>query len=317
MNKRSAPQSPRPAGGFFSTWFRAMRIPFLEASILPVLVGSALAYHAGNFSWGLLGLMVLAMAAINIGANLSNDYFDHRSGADERNHHPTPFSGGSRVIQEKLVPPERMLRVALAAYAAAILLGLYLASQTGRGLLWFGAAGILLSFFYTAPPLKLGYRGWGEPLVGILLGPVAVMGAYYVYTLKLTPQAFWVSLPIGFLVTGILYINQFPDAEPDAAAGKRHWVARIGRKRAVGGYLAILTAAYLSILLPIAMGVLPAWTLLALVTAPFAVRAARIVRRSPDQLRELLPAMGLTAGTHLSVGLLLLAGLLLDAWIGR
>ncbi len=296
-------------------WLRAMRVPFLQASILPVVLGSALAYRDGGFSFGLFWVMVVAMGAINIGTNLSNDYFDHLSGADERTLFPTQFSGGSRMIQEGHILPEAIFIAAMIFYAVAIILGLYLTFQSDWGLLVFGVLGVSLSFFYTAPPLKLGYRGWGEPLVGLLLGPLAVLGTYYVYTRTLTDQALFLSLPIGFLVTAILYINQFPDAESDAASGKLHWIARMGRERAVGGYLTILGMAYLSIFLPVVFGILPAWTLLALLSLPLSVQAARILSRFYDQPQELVPAMGLTIGTHLSVGLLLLAGLLLDYWM--
>ena len=296
-------------------WLRAMRAPFLQASILPVLLGSVLAYRDGGFSFGLFWVTVVAMGAINIGTNLTNDYFDHLSGADERTLFPTRFSGGSRVIQEGQISPEEIFITAMIFYAVAIILGLYLTFQSNWGLLVFGILGVSLSFFYTAPPLRLGYRGWGEPLVGILLGPLAVLGAYYVYTRTLTDQALFLSLPIGFLVTAILYINQFPDAESDAASGKLHWIARMGRERAVGGYLAILGMAYSSIFLPVVFGILPAWTLLALLSLPLSVQAARILRRSYDQPEELVPAMGLTIGTHLSVSLLLMVGLLLDYWM--
>jgi 1,4-dihydroxy-2-naphthoate octaprenyltransferase len=292
-------------------WLRAVRAPFLQASILPVVLGSALAYRDGTFSWGLFGAIAVAIAAINIGTNLSNDYFDHRSGADERNSQPTPFSGGSRVIQDGRISSENVFIGAMISYAIAIAFGLYLTFRSDWSLLLFGISGILLSYFYTAPPLKLGYRGWGEPLVGILLGPLAITGTYYVYSLTLTSQAFFLSLPIGFLVAAILYINQFPDADSDAAAGKRHWIARMGRKRAVKGYFAILGAAYLSILIPVLFGLLPVWTLAALATIPLAVRAGRILHRSYDQPQHLVPAMGLTVGTHLAVGLLQIIGLLL------
>ncbi|MBI3994849.1 MAG: 1,4-dihydroxy-2-naphthoate octaprenyltransferase, partial [Nitrospirae bacterium] len=268
-------------------WLRAMRVPFLQASLIPAALGSALAYRDGTFFWGLFWIIAVAIAAINVGANFSNDYFDHRSGADERNPRPTLFSGGSRVIQDGHISPEAVLIAAMLSYSLAVALGLYLILRSDWKLLLFGLPGILLSFFYTAPPLKLGYRGWGEPLVGILLGPLAVMGSYYVYSLTLTVPVFFLSLPIGFLVAGILYINQFPDAESDAAAGKRHWIVRMGRKRAVKGYFAILVAAYLGIVLPVAFGILPVWTLLALASLPLAVWAGRILYRSYDQPQRL------------------------------
>src|SRR3990172_2306658 len=94
-------------------WLRAVRAPFLQASILPVVLGSALAYRDGTFSWGLFGVIVVAIAAINIGTNLSNDFFDHLSGADEGNPHPTPFSGGSRVIQEGRISSENVFIAAM------------------------------------------------------------------------------------------------------------------------------------------------------------------------------------------------------------
>jgi 1,4-dihydroxy-2-naphthoate octaprenyltransferase len=296
------------------TWLRAMRIQFLQASIIPVVLGSALAYRDGAFSWELFGLITIGIGAIHLGTNLTNDYFDHISGADERNSNPTPFSGGSRVIQERLISPSAIFNAAMTFYVIGVLLGVYLIFRTDWKLLWFGFFGVIFSFFYTAPPLKLGYRGWGELLVGVLLGPLAVMGAYYVYTRTLTPQVLLLSLPIGFLVSAILYINQFPDMESDAAVGKLHWIARMGRERAVKGYHLLIGAAYLSILLSVSFGILPVWSLLSFVTLPLAMQAAWILQRSYNRIPELIPAMGLTIVIHLSVGLLLFVGLILDRW---
>jgi 1,4-dihydroxy-2-naphthoate polyprenyltransferase len=296
-------------------WLQAMRVRFLQASIIPVVLGSALAFRDGAFVWEMFWAIAAAIVAVNIGTNLSNDYFDHISGADDRNPAPTRFSGGSRVIQEGLISPENIFIAAMISYAVAIILGLYLVFRSDWVLLFFGIPGVTLSFFYTAPPLKLGYRGWGEPLVGILLGPVAVLGTYYVYTRMLSVQAIFLSLPVGFLVMGILYINQFPDAEHDTASGKLHWITRMGRKKAVGGYFLIMGAVYLFILLPVLLEILPVWTLLALVSLPMAVQAARILSRSYDRPLELLPAMGLTIGTYFSVGVLLFVGLMLDQWM--
>ncbi len=299
----------------FGVWLRAMRIQFLQASVLPVLLGAALGYHEASRFWETLGIMIVAIAAVNIGTNLANDYYDHRSGADEGNRDPTPFSGGSRVIQERLIPPSQVLRASILFYALGAVLGLVLTWIAGWGLLLFGVFGIVLSYFYTAPPLKLGYRGMGEVLVGILLGPVSVLGAYYVYTRRIGMDALALSLPVGLLVAAILYINQFPDAASDAAAGKRHWVVRLGKPRGVKVYILIVFMAYLSITLSAVSGLLPAWTLLSLVTLPVAIRASRILCRSYERTTQMLPAMGLTITLHLSVGLLLLAGLILDGWL--
>lgn len=296
----------------FRVWLRAMRIQFLQASLVPVGVGSALAWREGTLSWTLFIGAVLAIAAINIGANLANDYYDHRSGADERNRTPTPFSGGSRVIQEGLLTARQVLIGSIVAFASAVVIGTGLMFSDRPHLLGFGVAGIALGIFYTAPPLKLGYRGWGEGLVGFLLGPLAVTGAYYLQTKEVTPEAVALSLPVGFLVSAILYVNQFPDAESDGQAGKMHWVARLGPDRAVPGYWSLLGAAYLSLFFAVLGGFASPWILLTWATLPLAVGAARSLRRVHDRPAAVVPVMAMTILLHLSVGMLIVAALIVE-----
>lgn len=293
-------------------WLRAARAQFLQASLLPVGVGSALAYRDGLFSWGWFWAAAASVGMIQIGTNLANDYFDHRSGADERNRHPTPFSGGSRVIQEGLLSPGAIFRGAMIAYALGAVIGLALAARAGWGLIGFGLAGVVLSYFYTAPPLKLGYRGFGEVLVGILLGPLAVGGAYYLFAGRVGLQALAASLPIGFLVAEILFINQVPDAESDAASGKRHWVVRAGRGRAARGYFMIAAGAYASLLAAVLSGLLPAWTLLGMAPLPLVASAGRILIRNNTRQDDLIRAMGMTIVAHLLTGLLMILGLAME-----
>src|SRR3989338_4374891 len=95
-------------------WLRALRVPFLTATLVPVILGSVAAWHDFNaFSWPLFFLALFGAIFVHLGVNLSNDYFDHISGNDKANKVPTPFSGGSRVIQEKLIPAKRILTAAI------------------------------------------------------------------------------------------------------------------------------------------------------------------------------------------------------------
>ena len=178
-------------------WIRAVRAPFFTASLVPVLLGAVVAWHrTGIFNWGYFFLTLMGIIFINAGTNLTNDYFDHTSKNDELNRNPTPFSGGSRVIQEGLIKPRKVLYAALAFFALGSLAGLYLNHVLeGNIILVLGIIGIFLGFFYTADPLRIGYTGFGELVVGIGLGPLVVIGSYYVQAPELSREAFCVSLP--------------------------------------------------------------------------------------------------------------------------
>ena len=89
-----------------------MRVPFSTATIIPVVLGSVLAWHdTAGFFWDRFWLALIGAILIHIGTNLANDYFDHLAGCDKVNTNPTPFSGGSRVIQQGLIPPKNILYV--------------------------------------------------------------------------------------------------------------------------------------------------------------------------------------------------------------
>ena len=112
---------------------------------------------------------------------MANDYFDHLSGCDEANPDPTPFSGGSRMIQNGLITPKRILYAALITFAIGGGIGLYLNYLSGKNvILIIGLIGLFLAFFYTANPFKIVYRTFGEIAVGIGFGPLIVMGSYFV-----------------------------------------------------------------------------------------------------------------------------------------
>jgi 1,4-dihydroxy-2-naphthoate octaprenyltransferase len=287
-------------------WVKAMRAPFFQAAIIPVMVGTAVAYwETGNVYWGLFVLTMIANAAMNGGTNLANDYYDHLSGDDVANAHPTTFSGGSRVIQEKLVTPRAMLMAAMISFVLASSIGVYLTVARGITILWMGVIGTFIAFFYTAPPFKLSYRGLGEIVVFAALGPLSVLGSYFVQAQTLSWAAFFASIPVGLLVAGILYINEFPDYEPDKEVGKNHLIVRLGREKAAKGYVMLLGLIYISILVPVVFGVIPWLTFLVLITVPMAVQAGKTALVNYNSIEGILPAMGTTIKLHLLIGLLL------------
>ena len=318
-------------GSSSALFANAVRAPFLTATIIPVLVGWAVAWLGGFFDptvaldWGWLALTLVAVAFFHLGTNAMNDYFDHRNGADAANYTPTPFSGGSRVIQRGLMDPDRVKRLAWTMHGTGTILGLALVTlltlfvdEGAWRLGFFGVAGFLVGYLYTAPPFQLVHRGFGEVAVALGFGPIVVVGTWIVFSLDFSPTSWTVplvaSLPVALLVAAILYVNEFPDRAGDAAAGKRTLVVRLSPRAGVALFAVIVLAAYAAVAAGVAVGVLPMWSLLALLTLPLAVWTLRKVGRDHDHAYKLIPANAATIlGLHLGTGVLLVVGLVFGA----
>ena len=289
-----------------------MRAPFFQAVIVPSFLGTAIVwYRTGKFYWQYFLLATLAVVFINAGTNLTNDYFDHQSRSDDINREATPFSGGSRVIQENLISPGRIYRTSLIFFGLAALIGLYLTFARGLLVLVIGILGVLSGYFYTASPIRIGYRGWGELVVGLNCGPLVVAGAYYVQAQTLSLEALFISIPVGLLIAAVLYINEFPDHACDKVAGKNTLIVTMGRERARKGFYSLLLGTYLFIILGTILRIVPWTVIVSLLTFPLAWKAMKIVHSNYSSTQELIPAMSSTVTIHLSVGILLSFGYIL------
>ena len=212
------------------TLFLASRPKFLTASVAPVLVGSALGFAiAGTFNWPLFLLALFAMMALHAGANIANDYFDHVSNNDWLNTNVTPFSGGSRFIQNRLLSPKATLLAALFCLTVGAIFGIIILMIT-RSIFIFviGLVGILGSFFYTAPPVKLGYRGIGEGVIAFLFGVLPVYGSYYLQTRSIDIIPLSAGCVVGIMIFLVILANEFPDIAADTAVNKKTLVVRFG-----------------------------------------------------------------------------------------
>ena len=229
------------------------RMPFISAVAMPAFIGGAYAYHylldgTAAFNWLFFSLAVAGIILLHLGSNVMNDYFDVKDGTDGANNdYFLQFSGGSRAIELGLITLEGTRRLGLALIAAAALIGLYLAYESGLVTLGIGLAGLAIGYLYTAPPVRLVARkGLGELGIALAFGPLVTAGIVYVLVQQLTPMAFLIGLPVGLLTANILLINEFPDAEADATTGKNHLVVAFGKERSTYIYLAILLMAFFS-----------------------------------------------------------------------
>ncbi len=305
--ERGTPVKPRLSLGWLT--LRATRLPFLSATIVPVLLGIVIAGAQGFFDLPSALLTVIGAAFVQLGLNVANDVFDTVQGADDANVTPTKYSGGSRVIQYGLVSFRRMASIAIAFYAGAAVVGLVLLAMRGSpALLAIGIVGFVVSIGYTAPPLKLVYRGLGEIAVAVGFGPLMLLGAYVVQTGgAISWEPLVASIPIALLVALILYVNEIPDRRGDARAGKRTLPVRFSRDAVLLGWDAAVVAAYAAVVGGVLAGLLPITALLVLLTIPIARRVHDGLRPNYDSPYALMAVMAVNIQLHLFVGLLMLA----------
>ncbi len=298
-------------------WLVITRAPFLTATIIPVLVGAAWAAATGRaqpFPWLIFALTLIAASALHIAANTFNDYFDWTSGTDPaNNNYFLTLSGGSRSIELGLIDEQRLMRVALAALGVAVAVGVALAVLVSPLVLLFGIVGAFSAYFYTAPPLRLAARkGLGELFVGLNFGPLMVGGTVYALTGSLNWLDLYVGVPVGLLITAILWINQFPDKVSDEATGKHNLVVVLGRRRARWGYVIAVAGAFAAVIVGVLAGWMPATAFLSLIALPIAVYASWVLFRHYRD-RTLVRANSATILLHTAAGALLALGLFLSS----
>jgi 1,4-dihydroxy-2-naphthoate octaprenyltransferase len=217
-------ESPVPDISKYAFWYQAFRMVTLPLSALPVLVGGAAAFAQGHFNLLTLALALIGAVCAHAGANASADYFDFKKGVDSSK----ALSSHLGALARERVEPEMILMAAFACFLVTAIIGLILLQITGWGLLLFGLAGLLGAFFYTGRPISYKYRALGELMLGTLMGPITVMGAYYVQTRGWDWGVFLISVALGMMISSISLVNNLRDLPDDKAAGIRTMPMSLG-----------------------------------------------------------------------------------------
>ena len=282
-------------------WYRAIRPFSLSAAVVPVLVGSTLATQYGVFDWFLFFLVLLGSLLVQCGTNLTDEYADHHPGRDTAHKVQAPY----KVIALGLLTSAAVRRGAMTCFGLAALIGVYLVARTSWPLALICLASVGVAYGYSAGPLPLGNLGLGEALVFVFMGPVMVLGSFYVQVQKLSWAAVWLSLPVACLVTAILVANNLRDAEEDRHSGKRTLVALWGHQPVAWLFCLLVLVAFGTLPILALWGVVP-WVgvLPFLVLLPQSWRLTSLVRHGTER-PVLHQALRGTAQLHLRFGLLL------------
>lgn len=295
-------------------YLKALRAPFLAGSLVPVIIGSAFALSSKTFSLWLLLICAVGITGLHLGANLLNDYFDAR-GSDPINMRVTPFSGGSRAIQDGGLAPRIVLFMALFFFAIGFSVGIWLICLNRPLVIPIGLLGFGAGWVYSAPPLQLMSRGWGEAVIFIAFGPLVTLGTYYVMSGSLSWPAFAIGVPQGFFIAGVIWINQFPDYEADRRANKRNLVVRLGPGYSRYFYCVIMSMAFVFVFFLIGVAGFSYLIMLSFMAFPLALKAMWVLWRVYLSHIGIIPAQALTIQTLIAHGLLLSIGIALSRFI--
>ncbi|MDI6814965.1 MAG: prenyltransferase [Dehalococcoidales bacterium] len=270
-------------------WFLETRPQFLLLSVVLAFLGTCIAWYDGAFHLGYALLAFVGLLLCHISVNALNDYFDYRSGIDLEVKR-TPFSGGSGILPAALLKPRHVLWFGLVSLLLAVPIGVYFVMTLDRGwlllpLLLIASVCVLL---YTPFLTKLGWPEWAP---GVGLGALPVLGMYFVQTTAYTLPVVVASIPSAILGHNLLLLNEFPDTEADRKAGRKTLPITMGKARASILYSALTLIVYLWIIGGVVAGQMPAFSLIALLTLPFAIKAIRGDLKH-QEISRLVPALG-------------------------
>lgn len=297
----------------FRIWFIAMRPWSFTAAFIPIALGSALAWSEGTFSIGLFLLTLFGGVCMQAGTNLINTYGDYMAGVDTIESARTCPQLVAGVLK-----PDSMRRAGLIAFSLAGAIGFLLSYLCGPEVLVVGVIGLLGGYCYTAGAWPYKYQGLGPLFVFFLMGPLMTWPAYFIQTGQFTMVPIAASIPVGFLVTGIIHANDLRDIMEDRKAGIKTVALHLGFGKSVVLYAFLYAAAYACLVLFIFQGWLPGTAILPLLLMPMVLTVLRRAFAASKGAYEQLSRLEAdSAGLHFQFGLLLITGLLAAPYVGR
>ena len=285
-------------------WLAAIKPPMYSVAIIPIWVGTAVAFaenriiHQAIFSTFLMSA-ILIIAWLN----LSNDVFDSETGIDENKAHSLVNLTGNKALIFWLSN----------FFLAVGILGIFAIAWWQRDFTVIALVLLCcaLGYSYQGPPFRLGYQGLGEIICFVTFGPMAVAAAYYSQAQTWSMTCLAASIIVGIATSVILFCSHFHQVKDDAAAGKRSPIVRLGTKRGaklllwLGGSIYGLTGLF------VLLGIFPVWTLLTLLSLPFALQLFRHVHQYHDQPEKVSNSKFIAVAVHFFSGLLLGLGFVL------
>lgn len=286
-------------------WLAAIKPPMYSVAIMPIWIGTAVAYFAGYaINWLIFSTFLTAAILILVWENLANDVFDSETGIDiNKNHSLVNLTGNKSLI---------FWIGNLSLIAGILEIGAICWWQQDLTVLGLILGCCFLGYIYQGPPFRLGYQGLGEILCFFAFGPLGVSAAYYSQTQTFSNLCFATSVLIGITTTLILFCSHFHQVEDDIAAGKRSPIVRLGTQTGANLLLGFCSIIFALIALLIILGIFQTWTSISFFSLPFAIKLCRHVGTYHDQPEQVKNCKFIAVELHFWSGLLLGTGFLLN-----
>jgi 1,4-dihydroxy-2-naphthoate octaprenyltransferase len=269
--------------------------------LLPYLLGQTIAFGTGHWrSQGIGWLGFLGILFVLTAVELFNEYFDFKD-------------GGDRIFSAKQPDiPEWFFKLGIASLGAAFVIGIILSFLAGWLVILFCLVGFMGAYFYVGPPIRWAYRGFGEMVIGFCYGPFMVLGSYYIQAQKLSFIPFFASLIVGLSVFCLAILNEIPDYYQDMLVGKRNLVVRFGKAKAVVLLKLGLTVVFALLVIGISVGLLPLFSLAALVVLPWILRSVSCAEKNYEDPKAFLFAINTIVCSHVLIVFIMCIGFLKD-----
>ncbi|MDR2014050.1 MAG: prenyltransferase [Azoarcus sp.] len=290
---------------FFRFWFKNSRPHALPQSVLPALFAVCLAANQSEFSFPLAFLAVMGVIVGNMSANLFDDYFDYKA---HHAHYRNLLSregfrariGKCTYLTSGQATDRQLLGVSLALMGITFLIGSVVFYFRGVVILYVAAITTVLIIFYSAPPLRLSYHGLGEVVIGVVFGPLNMIGTYYAACGAIDQTLIFISIPVGLLVMNIIYVHSMLDVVADKKTGKHTLAVFLDRPPVMLAVLFfILFLPFLIIGYGIWSGSLSVFHAALILTLPMAIglfRMMTVFYKNPEQKFKPKPWMGSMRG---------------------
>ncbi|MEH2383986.1 MAG: 2-carboxy-1,4-naphthoquinone phytyltransferase [Nostoc sp.] len=257
-------------------WMAAIKPPMYSVAIMPIWVGTAVAFAETKIFNGVVFSTFVAAAILIVAwENISNDVFDSETGIDQNKHHSLVNLTGNKPLIFWI--GNLCLGLGLLGIVA---IAFWQQDLTVIGIILLCCG---LGYMYQGPPFRLGYQGLGEILCFFAFGPLAVEAAYYSQTQTWSITSLAASVIVGIATTLILFCSHFHQVKDDIAAGKRSPIVRLGTQKGAQLLVWFTASIYPLTLLFVLLGISPAWTLLSWVSLPFAFKLCRHVQENHNQ----------------------------------
>jgi 1,4-dihydroxy-2-naphthoate octaprenyltransferase len=248
-----------------SFWLKATRPWSLPASTMPVVLTAAYLFYAQqtneiSVNWWLIPLVFFAVISYHLGLNMISDFYDFKSGVDNKN-----SLGYISPLVKREIGEKKWRTVAFCVLEAGTVIGLYLTWKSGLHLLWIGGFGLIAGYLYSIIFKKYAL---GDLLIFTLFGVLIVQGTFYVLTSELSLTAVFLAIPVGFITTAILHANNTRDIAYDAKVDFHSQASVVGFRFAQWEYVFLIFGAYLAVILMVTFSILPLWSLVVLLTFP-------------------------------------------------